>query len=121
MADAPPPQTLQNTQTFQIAQNTPPSQSAKNPPGNVQTAWFLVGLLLLAGGVRSAALDRPLLGNFATKNVALAMIARNWAEGRSPWYYPRVDVLVEGQRGLHLLELPVGAYLAGVLWQTLGG
>ena len=27
------------------------------------------------------AIGRPLVGNFATKNVVYAMIARNWAEG----------------------------------------
>lgn len=121
MAEESSSQIAENTQTFQIIQNAPPSQSTKNTPGNVSTAWFLIGLILLAGAVRSLGLNRPLLGNFAAKNVALAMIARNWAEGRSPWYYPRVDVLVEGQRGLHLLELPIGAYLAGALWRAGGG
>ena len=110
-----------NPPIFQNSQLTSTTYLSKTPSWRTRFPWRLVGLVLLAGAVRSVALDRPLLGNFATKNVVLAMIARNWAEGRSPWWYPRVDVLIEGQRGLHLLELPVGAYFVGALWRTFGG
>lgn len=81
-----------------------------------------VGLLLLVTlALRAYALDRPLLGNFATKNAVYAMIARNLAEGNSPCYRPTVDVLRGGDRGWHLLEIPLPAYLAGGLWKLFGG
>jgi 4-amino-4-deoxy-L-arabinose transferase-like glycosyltransferase len=82
------------------------------------------GLLLLIAltiAVRLIAIDRPLVGVFATKNVVYAMIARNWALGRAPLWRPTVDALVGGERGLHLVEFPVSAYLTGGLWRAFGG
>jgi len=81
----------------------------------------LLTLVLLAVAVRSARIDRPLLGDFATKSVVYAMIARNWAEGRTGLAYPRLDCLAGGRRSLHMLELPVSAYLSGWLWRSFGG
>jgi hypothetical protein len=81
----------------------------------------LAGLLLLTLLVRLPGIARPLVGNFATKNVVYAMIARNWAEGRSDFRYPTLDCLAAGQRSLHMLELPCSAYLTGWLWKTFGG
>lgn len=80
--------------------------------------WLVVGLAL---AVRAPGLNRPLLGNFATKNVVYAMIAQNWATGQAPLWHPTLHVLREGGPGLHLLEIPVTAYLAGGLWRWLGG
>jgi 4-amino-4-deoxy-L-arabinose transferase-like glycosyltransferase len=84
---------------------------------------MLVLLLLLAATValRSLALDRPLVGNFATKSVVYAMIARNWVSGRSTWAYPTLDCIVGGERSLHMLELPVSAYLTAAAWRWCGG
>ncbi len=81
----------------------------------------LLACVALAVALRAGALDRPLLGNFATKNCVYAMIARNWAEGRASLWYPTLDQLAGGQRSLHMLEWPVSAYLTGWLWRTLGG
>ena len=75
-------------------------------------------LTLLA---RLPGLTRPLVGNFATKSVVYAMIARNWVEGRSDFRYPTLDLLAGGHRSLHMLEMPCSAYLSGWLWKTLGG
>jgi len=80
--------------------------------------WLLV---LLTVAVRLPAINRPLVGNFATKNVVYAMIARNWAEGRTGLAYPMLDCLVGGQRSLHMLEWPISAYLSGGLWRAFGG
>jgi len=80
--------------------------------------WLLVGLALL---LRVPGLNRPLLGNFATKNVAYAMIAQNWATGQASLWHPTLHVLREGGPGLHLLEVPVTAYVAGALWRVVGG
>lgn len=90
------------------------------PPSQVNTlALCLVVFVALV--VRLPGIGRPLVGNFATKNVVYAMIARNWAEGRAPLWEPTLDCLVGGQRSLHLLEFPVSAYLSGSGWRLFGG
>ncbi len=82
---------------------------------------WLLGLLVLTIAVRLMAVAKPLLGNFATKNVVYAMIARNWVEGRSTLWYPTLDCLRGQHRGLHMLEFPFSAYLSGWLWKAFGG
>jgi len=81
----------------------------------------LLLLLAVTAAVRLPGLGRPLLGNFATKQAVYGMIARNWAEGRAPLWYPTLDVLRGGRRSLHLVELPVSAYLTGAAWRWMGG
>jgi hypothetical protein len=71
--------------------------------------------------IRCPGINRPLVGNFATKNIVYAMIARNWAEGRASLAYPTLDCLRGGKRSLHMLEFPVSAYLTAWLWRTGGG
>ncbi|MDD4267625.1 MAG: hypothetical protein GXY25_06690 [Pirellulaceae bacterium] len=78
-------------------------------------------LVVFATAYRSLGITRPLVGNFSTKSVIYAMIARNWAEGRAGLFYPTMDVLVGGQRSLHMLEFSVSAQLTGALWRWLGG
>jgi hypothetical protein len=70
---------------------------------------------------RLPGIGRPLVGNFATKNVVYAMIARNWAEGRASLLTPTLDCLADGQRAWHLVEFPVSAYVSGALWRWCGG
>jgi hypothetical protein len=96
----------------------------ESPSRSSQSAHILFAMsvvLLLALGVRLVALGRPLVGNFATKNVVYGMIARNLVEGRAELWLPTVDCLRGGERGLHLLEVPVSAYLAGGAWKIFGG
>lgn len=81
----------------------------------------LPALLALTLAVRIPGLFRPLLGNFATKNVIYAMIARNWATGASPFWHPALDCLKGDRLALHLLEVPLSAYLAGTCWRLAGG
>ncbi|MEX2120837.1 MAG: glycosyltransferase family 39 protein [Pirellulales bacterium] len=102
------------SQAVQLAGERPATRSAR-------CAWILCGLLLLTAAVRLPGLNRPLAGNFATKNVIYAMIARNWAEGRAPAWLPTVDCIEGGERGWHLLEVPVSAYLTGLAWRCCGG
>lgn len=71
--------------------------------------------------MRLPGLARPLLGHFATKNVTYAMIARNWVLGRASFWHPTMDCMAGGDRGWHLLEVPVSAYLAGAGWSIFGG
>ena len=95
-------------------------QSAQSPQDSHLPIVFW-GLMVLTTAVRLIGISRPLLGNFATKNVVYAMIARNWAEGRSGLCYPMLDCLRDGQRSLHMVEFPVAAYLTGWLWKLFGG
>lgn len=97
-----------------------PSQ-LRQAEGSTCTQWGAWAVVLLALAVRLPGLDRPLLGYFSTKNVTYAMIARNWAEGRASLWRPAMDCLVGGQRGWHLLEFPVSAYLTGAAWRVCGG
>lgn len=80
-----------------------------------------LALAALTVALRLPGVTRPLVGVFATKNVVYAMIARNFARGDAGWRLPAVDVLVGGAPGLHLLEVPLSAYAAGLLWRTCGG
>ncbi|HWB12852.1 MAG TPA: glycosyltransferase family 39 protein [Pirellulales bacterium] len=85
------------------------------------TRLAIATLVCLTVVVRIAGVGRPLLGHFATKNVMYAMIARNWAMGRCPFWLPTTDCMVGGGRGWHLLEIPLAAYVAGTGWALCGG
>ena len=102
---------------------SPPKPTGPLPQPSQDTAVALVSrrMLILTAAVRLVAIDRPLLGNFAAKNVVYAMIARNWAEGRATLWYPTLDCLRGGSRSLHLMEWPASAYLTAGLWRTFGG
>ncbi|MEA1952224.1 MAG: glycosyltransferase family 39 protein, partial [Planctomycetota bacterium] len=82
---------------------------------------WLLGLLILTVAVRLITIAKPLLGNFATKSVIYAMIARNWVQGRSTLWYPTLDCLRGPYRSYYMLEFPFSAYLTGCLWNTFGG
>lgn len=83
--------------------------------------WMLLLLPALAAAVRLPGLDRPLSGNFATKNVVYAMAARNWAEGRAPLWQPTIDCLTDGERSWHLMEYPASALVTAAAWRMFGG
>lgn len=91
------------------------------PPPRRRDWRGLICLVLLSVAIRSPGLGRPLVGHFATKNATYAMIARNWALGRAPFWRPTTDCMAGGDRGWHLLEVPVAAYLAGAGWAICGG
>lgn len=103
--------------------DSPSNRTELTPyPAKHRTAsWGVWLIVLLAAAIRLPGGDRPLLGSFSTKNLTYAMIARNWVEGRASIWRPTMDCLVGGQRGLHLLELPVSAYLSGTAWRLFGG
>lgn len=98
-----------------------PISQASHSSQNVSFPLAFWGLIALAAAVRLGGITRPLVGNFATKSVMYAMIARNWAEGRAGVLYPTLDCLRGGERSLHMLEFSVSAYLTGGLWRLFGG
>jgi predicted membrane-bound mannosyltransferase len=111
-----------HTAETSVADRTPAPSSAEARRGAARQWWATVLLLVaVTAAVRLPGVARPLVGHFATKNVAYATIARNWARGQASFWCPTLDVLVEGQPGVHLLEVPLSAYLAGALWWMLGG
>lgn len=78
-------------------------------------------LLAVTVLVRLPGVTRPLLGNYATRMTIHGMIARNWALGNAPAWKPTVDCLRDGKPGLHLVEVPLSAYLSGITWRVFGG
>ena len=106
-----------------VDQTTQTSHSSGDRVVCEQRRWWLpmAALVLLTVAVRLPGVSRPLVGQFATKNAVYAMIARNWASGRSPFWLPMINCQAGGQRGLHLLEVPVAAYLAGTGSASFGG
>jgi hypothetical protein len=94
---------------------------APSRPAHRRVLVALAVLLMLTAAVRLPGVARPLVGNFATRHVVNAMAARNWALGRASFWTPRLDCLAGGQQAMHLVELPISAYLAGGLWRLLGG
>lgn len=98
------------------AERESPQHAARGPGWR----WLLL-IVLIAVVVRCGGLSRPLVGNFATKNAAYGMIARNFARDAAPFWRPTVDVLIVGEPGAHLLEVPLAAYVAGYGWKWCGG
>jgi hypothetical protein len=97
------------------------AQSPQRPRlGRDSTRW-LIAILVAAAAVRSIGITQPLVGNFATKHCVYAMAARNWALDRAPWWRPTLDCIAGDERAWHLMEWPVPAYVAGMLWRTCGG
>jgi 4-amino-4-deoxy-L-arabinose transferase-like glycosyltransferase len=109
--------------TAELHQPSPTLQTRQTAGPRLQmSTWPAVAaLVLLTVLLRVGGIDRPLVGHFATKNAIYAMIARNWALGRSPFWLPMTDFLAGGQRGWHLLEIPIAAYVAGAGWAVCGG
>lgn len=90
-------------------------------PTIVSTRW-LWAVVVATIAVRAVNLTQPLVGNFATKQAAYAMTARNWALGRAPLWQPTLDCLsADGERSWHLMEWPATAYATGLLWKLCGG
>ena len=83
--------------------------------------WAIAALVLAAIAVRVPGIDRPLVGNFATKSAVYAMIARNWALDRAPIWCPTIDLTAGDERAWHLMEWPAAAFVAGQGWQLCGG
>ncbi len=102
--------------TAHTARELEPLSSLRGPGALYLIAFLLVTLLIRAPGF-----DRPLLGHFGTKSAVYGMIARNLAEGRAGFFEPTLDLLKGGQRSLHMLELPLPAYVVGGMWRLFGG
>ncbi len=77
---------------------------------------MILSLILISGVIlRLFGLFRPLLGNFATKSVVYAMIAKNFCSEPATFFRPTLDVLINGQKSLHMTEWPFFSYLTGAL------
>ncbi|NUQ62486.1 MAG: glycosyltransferase family 39 protein [Pirellulales bacterium] len=83
--------------------------------------WTLIWLVLFTLVVRLPGINRPLVGNFATRNVVSAMVARNWIEGRADIWHPTLECLAGEHRMWILLEFPASTYATGLLWRCFGG
>ena len=83
--------------------------------------WAIAALVLATVAVRVPGIHRPLVGNFATKSAVYAMIARNWALDRAPYWCPTIDLTAGDERAWHLMEWPAAAFVAGQGWKLCGG
>lgn len=74
--------------------------------------WKKWLLAILAAGfvVRVIGLTRPLLGNFSSVQLTYAMMARNFREYSWNLFLPRMDLIVNGEPGIRLLDLPLISY-----------
>lgn len=101
-----------------------PAPATKAALGGRIRAWVgspLFVLLLATLAVRIVGIDRPLTGTFATKSAVHAMVARNWALGRAPYYQPTIDLLTGNERSWHLMEWPAASFVAAMGWKWFGG
>lgn len=97
-------------------------RQCRQTPSHVASRRWLWTVVVAVIAVRAVHLTQPLVGNFATKQAAYAMAARNWALGRAPLWQPTLDCLsADGERAWHLMEWPATAYAAGLLWKFCGG
>lgn len=104
--------------TTQISQRSPqPGDAAFSGVGY---GW-IAGVVAATIGLRLIGITQPLVGTFATKHCVYAMIARNWGEGRAPFWQPTLDCLAGDERAWHLMEWPASAYAAACGWHWFGG
>jgi len=83
---------------------------------------FIVLVLVFSALVRSLAITKPLLGNFSSYQTVWAMMARFMErEGFRDLLNVKVNVLVNGQPGLHLLSYPLASLVAALLHAIGGG
>ncbi len=76
----------------------------------------LIGILLLAAGLRAAALGQPYLGNFSSYQLISASMSRFFLrEHFSGLFMPKIDFLIEGSPGLHLHYFPVASLAAALM------
>lgn len=114
--------------------NRPPQNAIPAKSGDSRIWPVVLALVMLTLVLRLPGVLRPLTGNFSTRAVTNAMMARNWALGRASLLYPQLDVLPQAaasgesaaavalpQRSLHMVEFPVSAYLTGICWRLCGG
>jgi 4-amino-4-deoxy-L-arabinose transferase-like glycosyltransferase len=103
------------------ADRCPADRPSKSSPATRLRPKWLLGMLVAALVVRCVGFTQPLVGPFATKHCVYAMAARNWAEGRAPWWRPTLDCLSDGERAWHLMEWPASAFVAGMGQRLCGG
>lgn len=58
-------------------------------------------------------------GNFATKEICYAMIAKNFARNPLTFFQPTVDMLVNGRPSLHIVEFPWASYVVAIFEQFI--
>lgn len=99
------------------------TQSAQHSPSRRDGPWWIISITALVIAVRLIGATQPLVGTFATKHCVYAMIARNWAEGRAPFWQPTLDCLAPSsdERAWHLMEWPASAFVAACGYKWFGG
>ena len=86
-------------------------------PSPRTAGWALGMILALTLGLRSIALDQPLVENYVGRQIPTAMVARNLERG-SGFFHPALDVAPFPN--LFLVEPPIYAGVAGLVRHVSG-
>lgn len=76
---------------------------------------FFLLILFASLFLRLVGVTRPLLGNFSSVQCIYAMMARNYRDFSWNLFVPRLDVLMQGEPGIRLLDLPLISYGVALL------
>lgn len=92
----------------------------KKPSRNGLLLVFLLATLVL--GIQLTAIARPYRGHYANYQVVMAVMARNMLRDNfSDLLQPKTDLLVAGQKSLHLNQYPFPSVLAALGIKAFGG
>lgn len=99
--------------------------TSTNIRGSLILKKFLWATLLLATvlSVQLPAINRPYLGHFSGyQNSVMAAIARNMLHTDfKEWFLPKIDLIIAGQKALHINQYPIPSLLAALGKRFCGG
>jgi hypothetical protein len=80
-------------------------------------------IFVLVLGVHLYKIDRPLFGHFSSyQNVGMAAMARNMIrENFADIFNPKIDLVIDGKRALHLNQYPFPSLIAAAGCRFVGG
>lgn len=71
-------------------------------------------IILLGLAIRLVGINRPLVGNFSSRQVLYAMVARNFIDCGYKFFSPTLDIIRNGSPWVNYADLPFISYIAGV-------
>ena len=84
-----------------------------------RTAWALLAISLLAGGLRLIHVTRPLVGHHSWRQADSAAVARNFVEEQYNILYPRIDW--RGATEGHVeCEFPIYQFILASIYRIAG-
>ncbi len=84
--------------------------------------WPPIFLVIVVLSIQMAAIERPYLGHFSSYQLVMASMARNMVrEDFTDLLLPKVDMLLNGKKALHLNQYPFPSVLAALGVRNFGG